>query len=232
MQESEKRPEKKESALLNIALNVALPALIMTKLSAPEYLGETWSLMLALSLPLGYGIYDYIQRRKINFFSILGLFSVVMTGGIGLFKLSRNWMIAKETIVPLIMGLAVIATQNTRFSLVRLFFDQMMDLDKIKLSFAEKAQASRFDQLLGVACMGLGLSFLISAALNFYLATTILVGEPGTVEFTESLGRMTALSFPVIVLPMMIMMGAILFYFFRTIHRITEKPFEEFLRQP
>ena len=50
----------------NIIFNIALPVLILTKLSKENYLGPTYALLLALSLPIGYGIYEFIKTKKIN----------------------------------------------------------------------------------------------------------------------------------------------------------------------
>ena len=55
-------------------------------------------------------------------------------------------------------------------------------------------------------------SFFLSSALNYILAKMILVSEPGTTAYTEELGRMTALSYPVIVIPSMILLIAALVF--------------------
>jgi intracellular septation protein A len=149
--------EKKENAWLNIGLNVIIPAVIMTKMSGPDRLGSTWSLVIALLFPLTYGLYDYIDRRKLNFFSGLGLFSVLMTGGIGLFQLNRSWMVAKETAIPLIMGLVVLFSERTKFPLVQMFFKQMMDLEKIKNAFSERASIDRYTKMMNIASRGFAL---------------------------------------------------------------------------
>ena len=49
--------------------------------------------------------------------------------------------------------------------------------------------------------MDFGWVFFLSSLLNYLLAVIILTAEPGTVAFNEQLGKMTALSFPVIALP-------------------------------
>ena len=63
-------PPQKENLLLNLACNVAAPALILSKLS--ERLGAKTALVVALSFPLAYGIYDLIKRRNFNFLAALG----------------------------------------------------------------------------------------------------------------------------------------------------------------
>ena len=62
---------RQENLWLNLLFNIVVPALILTTLSKPERLGPVWALIVGVSLPLGYGIYDLIVRRKWNFFSIL-----------------------------------------------------------------------------------------------------------------------------------------------------------------
>lgn len=69
----------------------------------------------------------------------------------------------------------------------------------------------------------------LSALLNYILAVVLLTAEPGSVEFNQQLGKMTALSFPVISLPLMFVLTADLFYIFRGIKRLTGMPLEEIL---
>lgn len=227
----QQKPEKNENAWLNILLNVIIPALILTKLSDPKYLGQVWALIVALAFPIIYGAYDYITRKKHNFFSALGLISVLLTGGIGLFQLNKGWMVAKETAIPLLMAIAVYVSQYTKLPLLKTFLNQILDLDKIQQAFEERGESQRFQKVIKNSTLGLTISFFISAALNYILAVKILVGDPGSVEFNESLGKMTALSFPVISLPMMVIVGGIMFYFFKAITMATGKEFEEFIRQ-
>lgn len=223
--------KKQENSFLNIALNVIIPSVILTKFSSDEHLGQVYSLIIALSFPIGYGAYDYFKQKKINFFSGLGLFSVIMTGGIGLFNLNRDWMVAKETGIPLLMGIAVIISQFTKKPLVKTFLGQMIDIELIDKSFAENGHTGLFEKNLKIASFCLGGTFFVSAALNYILAVKILVGEPGTVVFNESLGKMTALSFPVISVPMVIMVGLIIAYLVMTIKKNTNLEIESILRQ-
>lgn len=229
---AETAPKKKqENSFLNIALNVIIPSVILTKFSSDEHLGQVYSLIIALSFPIGYGAYDYFKQKKVNFFSALGLFSVIMTGGIGLFNLNRDWMVAKETLIPFFMGIAVIISQYTSKPLVKTFLGQMIDIELIDKSFKEHGHNGLFEKNLKIASLCLGGTFFVSALLNYILAIKILVGEPGTVEFNESLGKMTALSFPVISVPMVIMVGLIIAYLVMTIKKNTNLEIESILKQ-
>ena len=74
------------NTLLEIIYNIALPSIILMKLSGDDYLGSMYALVLALLFPLGYGLYDFIKNKSMNFISLLGFLSTLLTGGIGLFE--------------------------------------------------------------------------------------------------------------------------------------------------
>tara|TARA_Y100000590_G_C15748903_1_gene1023306 strand:+ start:45459 stop:46235 length:777 start_codon:yes stop_codon:yes gene_type:complete len=223
--------KQKEPFLLNIGLNVIIPSAILMKFSGPEHLGQIYGLIVAIAFPISYGVWDFIRIKKVNFFSGLGLFSILMTGGIGLFKLNREWMIAKETAIPFLMGLAVIVSNKTKFPLVETFLNQILNLEKIDEEFTKHGHAHLFKKNLKTSSLLLGGTFFLSALLNYILAVMTLVGQPGTTEFNESLGKMTALSFPVITFPMMFMVMGIIFFMANSIKKNTEKEIEHFLRQ-
>ena len=85
-----KKDAKKENTFLNLGFNLILPILLLNK--GKQWFGsylETYFenvavgvLLLAIAFPVGYFIYDYVKRSKYNLFSILGLISVLLTGGI------------------------------------------------------------------------------------------------------------------------------------------------------
>jgi hypothetical protein len=73
-------------------------------------------------------------------------------------------------------------------------------------------------------------SFFLSSVLNYILAKVMLVSEPGTVAYTEELGKMTALSFPVIALPSTIVLMLALWYLLNQIKKLTHLDIEDLLQ--
>lgn len=201
-------PPKKESLVANLICNIALPTLILTKLSGDRWLGPVAGLVLALAFPLGYGLYDYQQRRRANFISIAGFASVLLTGGLGLLKAGGIWFALKDAAVPLVMGVGVMVSLRSKTPVVQeIFFnDQLMDVPRVEAALAERGGQEGFRRLLVTASLWLGGAFVISAGLNFCLARYLLKSPPGTPQFNAELGRMHLLSWPVIVLPSMVVM--------------------------
>lgn len=223
---------KRENLFLNLACNILVPTLVLTKLSKENYLGPAMGLVVALLFPLGYGVYDYVQRRKTNLFSIIGLISVLLTGGLSLFKAETSWFAYKEAAVPLVLGAAVLISAKTKRPLVRevLYNDQVIDIPRVDAALAARGETAAFERLLRNASMGLAASFLLSAILNYGLAKYLLRSPTGTPEFNDQLGRMNFLSWPVIVIPTTIVTIVVLYRLLNGLTRLTGLEFEEIFR--
>jgi hypothetical protein len=199
---------KRENILVNLICNIAIPSLILSKLSAEGRLGPVWGLIVALAFPVGYGVYDFVQRRRANFISILGFSSVLLTGGLGLLKVDGFWIAVKEGTVPLVIGVVLLASLRSKTPVIRELFynDQVVDVAKVDAALAAGSHQAAFARLLARASYWLGGAFAVSAVLNFVLARYLLKSPPGTPEFNAELGRMNLLSWPVIVVPSTIVM--------------------------
>jgi hypothetical protein len=220
---------KKESFLANLLMNIVIPTLILTKLSGDEYLGATWGLIVALAFPISYGLRDFLINKKINVFSALGIVSVLLTGGLSLLHLPPEYFAIKEAAIPGILGIVTLVSIKTRYPLVKTFIynDKVLKIHKVDSALQHYGTQKQFERTLNNASLMIAASFFLSSALNYILAKIILVSQPGTAEFNAELGKMTALSYPVIALPMMIIMMGTLFYVFRSIRLLTHLTLEE-----
>lgn len=225
-------PPPKENLLLNLACNVAAPALILTKLS--DRLGPRNALLLALAFPLFYGLYDLLKRRNFNYLAALGFTSTLATGGLGLLKLDPFWFAIKEAVVPSLIGVTVLVSQWTRKPLVRtmLFNDQVIDVARVESAIDAGAHRGDFLDLLKTSSWLLAGSFALSAALNFVLARLIITAMPDTPLFNEQLGRLTWMSYLVIMLPSMAVMIYALLRLLRGLQRLTGLKLEEIMHPP
>jgi hypothetical protein len=216
--------DRQENVLLSLAINITIPAVVLMKFSGEDTLGPVGGLVVALAFPLAYGAADFARRRQWNLVSVLGFVSILLTGGIGLLQLDPKWIAVKEAAVPGLIGLAVIASLKTRFPIVRslLYNDKIIRVDQVEAALAANGNLPAFERTLVVASWMLAGSFFVSSVLNFVLAKILVKSPAGTVEFNAELGRMTALSYPVIVVPSMLIMVATLFYLFRSIRRLTQ----------
>lgn len=217
------------SPLVEILVNVVIPSLILMKASSPERLGTVNALLIALAFPILYGLYDLVRNRHFNYIALLGLVSVLLTGGIGLLKLDVQWLAIKEAAIPAIIGLVVVVTGFTRSPLVKklIFNPLIMATDKVESSLESNGNRPPFENKLRFANHCLAGTFAFSAVMNYALAKYIVTSPAGTVEFNEELGKMTFLSYPVIAIPSMIMMVGIMFYVVYSIKKLTGLGFEE-----
>jgi hypothetical protein len=233
-------PPQRENLLLNLACNVFLPGLILDKLSKGDRLGPLWALVVALSLPLGYGIWDWFVRRKWNLFSILGIVGTLASGGLGVgthlgwWRATALWYAIKEASIPALIGIAIPVSLLGGKPLVRelLYNDQVLDTRRVAEALRARQAEAGFQQLLVSSSWLLTVSFLLSAALNFGLAMWLLKAEPASEEWNRQLGRMSWMSWPVIVIPSMAMMIWALMRLLNGIQRLTGLKPEELFHAP
>jgi hypothetical protein len=214
-------PVKRENPLLNLLCNIVVPTVVLMNFSTEKWLGPLWGLIVALVFPIGYGIYDLVQRRKTNFLSILGFISVLCSGGLALAKVGGLWFAVKDALLPTIIGLAVLLSLRSKTPLVRelLYNESIIDVPRVDAALAAKGNTGAFEALLRRSSIGLALTFIASAPVNFGLALYVLQSPPGTPEFNAELGKMHWLALVVIALPSMV---AMMFLFWKLLHGLTE----------
>lgn len=226
--------QHKSRPLIDLLVSIALPSFILMKFSGDEHLGTAGALVLALAFPIGWGLYELIRFRIKNFIALLGLISVLLTGGIGLFKLDTEWLAIKEAAIPAILGMVVIISAQIGKPLIKvlLFNPMVMDTEKVNRILRERGHEATFLGSLTRATYLLGGTFFFSAVMNYLLATWIVTSPTGSVAFNEELGRMTLLSYPVIAIPSIVMMLTIFYLLWRRIHLLTGLKLEELLVTP
>ena len=122
-------------------------------------------------------------------------------------------------------------TQRTKYPIVKMIIlnREIIRTDDLYAALSENNFTDEFEQRLGLASLIVAGSFFVSSVLNYVLAKMILVSPPGTPEFAEELGKMTALSYPVIALPSTIILMLAIWYLFSQIKKLTGEDFESFL---
>ena len=230
-QKSREKADHKPRPLADLLVSIVIPSVILMKFSGNDDLGVTGALILALAFPLCWGALDLIRYEKFNFFALLGLVSVGLTGGIGLLQLDQQWLAVKEAAIPGLIGLAVLGSTWTRYPLIKtlLYNPNVLDVEKIQQGLERTGGSALFESRLLTATYMLSATFFFSSLMNYILASLIVTSPTGSAAFNEELGRLTLLSYPVIAIPSTLMMMAILVYLWRTIHGLTGLSFEELL---
>lgn len=224
--------EKEENPFYSILFNVVFPTLIMSKLSSPDRLGPTNALWLGVCFPIVYGLLDYRRSRKVNFISILGLVSVLITGVFGIYKVAGIWFAVKEAAIPGVIGLVVIASVLINKPLIKIFLfnDKILHVDKIENSLKDSEGRRRLDALLSNTTLLLSSSFFLSAFLNFYLAYHMVVSTPGSSEYVSEIGKFTGISYFVIAVPCMLIMMGCLWWLIKGLKNLTGLDMSELLK--
>jgi len=226
-----KPPKHKPRPMIDLLVSIVAPSVVLMKFSGDDALGASGALIAALAMPLAWGLFELFKYRKFNVIALLGLVSVILTGGIGLLQLDPEWLAIKEAAIPGLLGVAVLISTFTRYPLVStlLYNPAIMNVEMIKQRLEEYGHSAAFDARLLKVTYLLSGTFFFSSLMNFILAKSVVTSSAGSAAFNEELAWMTLLSYPVIVIPSMLMMMGILYYLWRTIHDLTGLSLEKIL---
>ncbi|MGA0845329.1 MAG: VC0807 family protein [Luteolibacter sp.] len=235
MSETKKPNSAQEHPLANILINVLIPVLALSYLSKdpalqeslgkavrPWHLGPVKALILALIFPISYGVWHFAKTRKGNFFSALGLISVLLTGGLTIYLWNQDGTIKpnaallfgiKEASIPLILGIAVIGSHFTASPLLRVFLynDSIFDISRIERRVEEISAHDGYGQVIYRATWLFACSFFISALMNLGLAWYFLGGLDHAAAnareiYNAQVAKLTGWGFAVIGIPILAFM--------------------------
>lgn len=218
------KPQEQPHLLLDALLTLILPSVVLEHLSMPDRLGPMWALIVALLIPLGFGVYCFVKKRGLNFFSILGFVAVVVTGGLGLLNLSPGWFAAKEAAFPVFLGLAFPLSFYWKKPLVNelLLNPQVINHTMLNTALDTESKRSLFRSLLVRASWVLAGTMFLSAIANSWMVLMFLDGKtPGSEEYIKAIGRQNWVSALVIGIPMMGTLVLLLFWVLRKIGKLT-----------
>lgn len=249
-----KKNPAQEHPLANILINVLIPVLALSYLSKdaamqaePKFwhIGPFKALFIALAFPIGYGVWFFVKTRKLNFFSGLGLFSVLLTGGLTLFLWNKDGTIKehaavlfglKEASIPFVLGIAIIVSHWSKTPLLRTFLynDSIFDIPKIEKKVSELGRETDYGKVLLNATILFAVSFFLSTLMNLGMAMWFLGDLDHTAAnareiYNEKVAKITGWGFLMIGVPIMAFLYITLKKLLAGLRRITGLSDEELL---
>jgi hypothetical protein len=236
---SQKPPQ--ENPLHNILINVILPVFALSSLSKEGdkfwHIGPLYGIILAVLPPLAYGIHHFWKTKKANVFSMLGIVSVLLTGGLTIYLWNKDGTIKpnagilfgiKEASIPFILGLAVIFSRRSKSPLLNAFLynDSLFNVSAIETTVAEKQVEPAYQKLLTNCTWLFAGSFAISTILNLLLAMHFLGELDHTAAnareiYNEKVAKITGWGFLVVGAPLLLILAATFFYLMRGLTQVT-----------
>lgn len=234
--------QNNKKSLYELVFTIVLPVLLLNYLS--EKFGENGpliALIVALSFPVGYFIWDYIVHKNKSFISILGFINILLTGGFALFQLNSMWFAIKEMSIPLLIGTGVAITAFTKKPFINLLLGNkdLIDVELIKERLSNSNMEETYQADLKKLTLYFAGTFLVSAILNYILAVNIVTEIPPEIVDAERLkirnnqiADLTWKSYIVILAPSMAMLGFILWKANAVMKKCTQLTLEQVLRKP
>ena len=237
--------KQQDNPLANIMWNVLIPIVALSFLGKDGeelwHIGPVFGMLVAVSLPVIYGVHHLIKTKKPNFFSILGVVSILLTGGIAIIAYQDNgtvdeqaplWFALKEAAIPFIFGVTILISHWTKTPLVRVFLynPDFFNIPVIEKRVQEQQKSAEYNKLLFTGTVLLACSFFISMVMNYFLAMWFLKGNTDSQEaFNAGVAKLTGWGFAVIGLPMLVILMVTMWKFVSGLRSITGMENDEIL---
>ena len=235
------KKQKQPHILENLLLNIVLPVIILNKADRffPED-GALYSLLLALSLPFLYGLKEFIKSKELNIISVIGLLGVGLTGGGALLKLDSHFFAIKEALVPLFVASCIFGSVIFKKPVMKLllFKSSLFKTDLILQKIQNHQEEAGFEKLMNKTSLAVGLLFIASGFMNFFIALWIFKDIPENISeelqakiLNGQIADMTWLSYLIIALPLTILSGITLWVLVKELKKLTGLTFEEMVNK-
>ena len=172
--------------------------------------------------------------------SVIGIVNILLTGGLALMHLEGIWFAIKEAVFPLLLGAAVFISAFSKKPFLKtvVFQPQALNVDNVMNALPADNGVHKLEEHFRKSTLLFSGSFLISSALNFFLAYQIFhdipldILEPQrSVILNEQIAKMTSLSLVVIVLPLMLVSALVMWYLLNGIKKLTALDWNQILPQ-
>ncbi len=216
----DKKPNNKKQ-LLELLVTIVIPVVLLNKVS--NHFGDQGpfiALVVALSFPIVYFLWDFISTKHFSIMSVLGFVNILLTGGFALFQLNSHWFAIKEMAIPLLIGIGVGYSAFTHKPLVKVFLSNkaLINVDLIEEKLNELNTRNEYYQGLKNLTLLFAGTFLVSSFLNYILAINIvteipadIIGDSARMKIrNEQIADLTWKSYLIILVPSFAMLSVIL----------------------
>lgn len=228
-----------ENPFYSAFFNIILPVVILNKGGA--FFAPSVSLSIALFFPLAYGLADYIRGRGVNFISLFSVFGVILTGGLALFQMRGVFFAVKEAAIPLLIALFILGSLWMKKPALQALLEKtpLFRSRLLKRKISEKGMEADYEALLRKGSLYLAASFVLSSALNFFVAIFVfkdidssLPSEEQREALNQQIADMTWMGYVFIALPLTLIMGLLTIYILKRLKKMTGLKTKEILKLP
>lgn len=241
--------DKGTKSLLNVFLSVLAPVLVLDHCSASGdsfwHLGTTWAMVVALSLPIGCGIYSFVTDKKVEILTVFGLLGTILTAVVTVYANTGEglairpdtpwWYAAKEALIALLLAGAMLVNTRKEGSMLRAFVysDAIFDVKNIEKAVDESGNREQYDRTLDCAAYMTAGSLLFSAIANFALALFFLlpvIDYPVAEQaeyYNYAVSKMTWMGLLIIGVPLLVTLMMVMRYLSAKLAKVSGLPDEK-----
>ncbi len=226
-------PKKKSGSqqLLQIFINFVLPIFVLTRLSSEAALGATRALLLALSFPILYELFNVYKNRKISIISIIAIGGIIVTGSLSLLNLSVELLALRRAVPYVFVAVVILGSHYLKKPLITKAIEQVFNMELV-YSAAKKQKTIIKLQKVITTVSYFSAALFVCIALTSYFATRIVVTSATNTEaFNQEYAQLRIISFPALMVPLFLGIIIIIWFLVHNLEKVTGLDSEKFIHK-
>lgn len=228
---SNNKQKPSTSLFVQMIVGFVIPTVILFTLSDASRLGPLVAMFVALAFPVALELYGLSRKRKPSFVSIAAIIGILLIGVITVLQLGEEWLAVRRSFIYIVAALGLLFVLKFKPHLVDVGLERLLDMSQVRAT----AKAKKTEHLLAhhVARAGYILAVLLLAiGIAAYVLTIVMINSPaGSSQFNAEYAELRIMSIPVLTVPLLIGMVALLVYLTTAFEKATGIEMEQMLKK-
>ena len=178
-------------------------------------------MLLALSFPVAFELYNALNRRKPSLLSLLAIVGILVTGLISLLGLSEGWLAIRRSAPYLFGALVILISIWIKHPIVQVALSQILDMDLIDETAAKTKKTAALKRIVDRTGYMLSFLLLIMMIATYIMTRIVIMSPTHSAAFNQEYAKLGLLSLPFISLPLLVGVVVIVMFLITKIEKLT-----------
>lgn len=195
---------------VQLAIGFVIPTIILLFYSDESKLGPLWSMALALAFPVVLELFSFVTGRKASLLSLFAIVGILLIGVISLLGLNEQWLGVRRAAIYVAGAFVVAFIMRYKPEWVDRTLETVLDMPAIRTAAHKQSSMKAVDRVLAHRLWLFAGLLLVVGVWSYILTLIVMTAPTGSSAFNAEYAQLRLLSLPLVSLPFLIGLVAIL----------------------
>jgi hypothetical protein len=216
---------------VQLVVGFVIPTIILLFLSDESKLGPFWSMTWALAFPVALELFSFATGRKASLISLFSIVGILLIGVISLLGLDEQWLGVRRAAIYVVGALMIAFVLRFKHAWIDRALGAVLDMPAIRAAAQRRSSVEEVNRLLNHRMWLFAVLLLIIGIWSYLLTLIIMTAPTGSSEFNTEYAQLRLLSLPLVSLPFLVGMVALLVSVMGRLEKLTGIESDQLLKK-